>query len=213
MSNVEERLALEQHVRALCEAGDKKQAATLLLEGYGRELLLFLVSRLRDREAAREVFSRFTEDLWRGLAGFRWQCTARVWCYTLARHAASRYIRELRQRRGRDLSLSRAGPLSGIEQRIRTATRTSARTAAKNLIARLRERLSPDDQTLVILRLEQKLVWTEIAQVMLHDGKPVEEAVLKKDAIRLRKRFQAAKEKLQKLALDAGTREGRSREE
>lgn len=88
MITVEERAALENRIRALCEAGDQKQAATLVLEGYGRELLLFLVSRLRDGEAAREVFSRFSEDLWRGLADFRWQCTVRVWCYTLARRAA-----------------------------------------------------------------------------------------------------------------------------
>jgi RNA polymerase sigma-70 factor (ECF subfamily) len=204
VSNAEERAALESRIRALCEAGDKKQAATLVLEGYGRELLLFLVSRLRDSEAAREVFSRFTEDLWRGLAGFRWQCTARVWCYTLARHAASRYIRETRQRRGRAVSLSRAGPLSAIEDRIRTQTRMSARTAAKNLIAQLRDRLSADDQTLLILRIEQRLAWSEIAQVMFHEGKVVEQDVLLKDAVRLRKRYTAAKDKLRKLALDAG---------
>jgi RNA polymerase sigma-70 factor (ECF subfamily) len=210
VSNVEERAALENRIRAACDAGDKKRAATVVLEGYGRELLLFLVSRLRDDEAAREVFSRFTEDLWRGLGGFRWQCTARVWCYTLARHAASRYIRETRQRRGRVVSLSRAGPLSGIEHRIRSQTRTSARTAAKNLIAQLRERLSPDDQTLLILRIEQKLAWPEIAQVMLHEGKLVENDVLLKDAVRLRKRYQAAKDKLRKLALDAGVQQGHS---
>lgn len=208
MTNGEERTAVEARIRALCDAGEKKRAATLLLETYGRELLLFLVSRLRDEDAAREAFSRFTEDLWRGLPGFCWQCTARVWCYTLARHAASRQIRELRKRR-RGVALSHAGALSQIEERIRTRTRTSARTAARNLIASMRERLSPDDQMLLILRVEQKLAWTEIAQVLLHDGAPTDEAVLQKDAVRLRKRYQAAKERLQKLAADAGMRQSR----
>src|SRR5580700_5901353 len=136
-----ERDALEARIRALCEAGDKSQAATALLEGYEQELVGFLVARLRDREAAAEVFSQFTEDLWRGLDGFRWQCSARVWSYTLARHAASRYIDDARRRRGRNVPLSRAGPLSEIAERIRTGTRAGDRTESRNKIAQLRESL------------------------------------------------------------------------
>src|SRR5690349_1891713 len=98
MTIAAERDALEAQIRAFCEAGNKKKAATLLLEGYGREILGFLISRLRDRDAASEVFSMFTEDLWCGLDGFRWSCSARVWAYTLARHAASHYLREARRR-------------------------------------------------------------------------------------------------------------------
>jgi RNA polymerase sigma-70 factor (ECF subfamily) len=200
----EERDALEQQIHALCGAGDKTRAATLLLEGYGRELLGFLISRLRDRDAAGEVFSRFTEDLWRGLDGFRWQCSARVWCYTLARHAASHYLHEARRRRVRHLPLSRAGPVSEIAERIRTATLASARTESKSRIARLRECLPTDDQTLLILRINRRLAWTEIAQVMLHEGEVVEDSVLKKEAVRLRKRYESAKDKLRKMALKEG---------
>src|ERR1700733_1173774 len=65
-----ERAGLESRIHALHDAGEKKLAATALLEGYGRELLTFLVAHLRDRDAAAEVFSQFTEDLWRGLNGF-----------------------------------------------------------------------------------------------------------------------------------------------
>ena len=200
----DEREALERQIRALCDAGDKKRAATRLLEGYGREVLGFLVSRLRDRDTASEVFSLFTEDLWRGLDGFRWQCSARVWSYTLARHAASRYTREARRRRGRNVPLSRAGPVSEIAEKIRTATLASARTESKSLIARLRERLPADDQTLLILRINRRLAWTEIAQVMLHEGEAVEESVLEREAVRLRQRYQSAKGKLRKMALKEG---------
>ena len=198
------RDTLEQRIRSRLEGGNKKQAATLLLEGYGREILGFLVSRLRDREVASEVFSMFTEDLWRGMDRFRWQCSARVWAYTLARHAASHYIRDARRRRARDLPISRAGPLSEIEGRIRTATRTSARTETRNRIAQLRERLSLDDQTLLILRINRKLTWTEIAQVMFHEDEVTDDSVLERDAVRLRKRYQTAKERLRKMALEAG---------
>jgi RNA polymerase sigma-70 factor (ECF subfamily) len=200
----ENREGLEQRIRALCESGNKKAAATLFLEAYGREIFGFLVARLRDRDAASDVFSQFTEDLWKGLDGFRWQCTARVWSYTLARHAASRYIEDARRRRGRDVPLSRAGPLSEIAERIRTRTRADARTEARSRIAQLRESLPVDDQTLLILRVNRKLGWREIAQIMLREGESGDDESLDKESVRLRKRFQLAKEKLRAMAVEQG---------
>jgi RNA polymerase sigma-70 factor (ECF subfamily) len=200
----EEREGLEQKIRAFCDAGDRKRAATLLLEGYGREIFGFLVARLRDRDAASDVFSQFTEDLWRGLEGFRWQCSARVWSYTLARHAASRYIDDVRRRRGRDIPLSRAGPLSEIAEKIRTGTRAGARTESRSRIAQLRESLPVEDQTLLILRVNRKLGWREIAQIMLRDGETPEDEDLEKEAGRLRKRYQLAKDKLRQMAVEQG---------
>jgi RNA polymerase sigma-70 factor (ECF subfamily) len=200
----EERVEREQRIRTLCDAGKKKQAATLLLETYGREILGFLMSRLRDRDAVHEVYSRFTEDLWRGLDGFRWQCSARVWSYTLARHAMSRYVQEARRRRIRQVPLSVAEPISAVAEKIRTETLASARTESKSRIAILRERLPADDQTLLILRVNRRLAWTEIAQIMFHEGETVEQVLLEKDAIRLRKRYQSAKDRLRKMALAEG---------
>jgi RNA polymerase sigma-70 factor, ECF subfamily len=204
VSDEGERATREQEIRALCQAQEKQRAATLLIELYGREILGFLISRLRDHGDASEVFSRFTEDMWRGLDGFRWQCSARVWCYTLARHAASHYIRDARRRHGRQVPLSHAGPISEIANRIQTATLASARSESKALIVRLREQLPVDDQTLLILRVNRRLAWTEIAQVMLHEGAGAEAAVLEKEAARLRKRFQLAKDKLREMALKEG---------
>ncbi|MGH7272618.1 MAG: RNA polymerase sigma factor, partial [Polyangiaceae bacterium] len=88
-----ERDVLERRIRAHFDSGDKKKAATTLLEGYGRELMSFLIAHLRDRDAASEVFSQFTEELWKSLDGFRWECSARVFCYTIARRTASHYIK------------------------------------------------------------------------------------------------------------------------
>ncbi|HKU38072.1 MAG TPA: hypothetical protein VJR89_07995 [Polyangiales bacterium] len=195
------REQLEARIRALCEAGDKRRAATLLLEGYGAELLGFLLARLRDRDAAAEVFSAFTEDMWRGLDGFGWRCTARVWAYTLARHAASHYLRQAHRRRERPLA---SGALSAIEQQIRTESSASARSEAKSQLVLLRERLPRDDQLLLILRVNRQLAWTEIAQVMLHEGEVVDTAQLEREAARLRQRYQKAKHKLKALAIEAG---------
>lgn len=200
----DDRAALENRIRAYCDAGDKRRAATLLLEGYGREVLGFLVARLRDRDAASEVFSQFAEDLWKGLDGFRWQCSARVWAYTLVRHAASRYIGDARKRNVRNVPLSRAGPLSAIEQKIRTATMASVRTEARSRLAELRESLPVEDQTLLILRVNRKLDWKEIAQVMAYDGQALTEETLDKHAVRLRKRYQLTKDRLRRMALEKG---------
>jgi RNA polymerase sigma-70 factor, ECF subfamily len=206
-----ERAAFEAQIRARCETGDKQAGATLLLDGYGREIFGFLISRLRDHDAASEVFSRFSEDLWRGLDGFRWQCSLRAWSYTLARHAASHYIQELQRRRAHFAQLSSAGPLSEVAAKVRTATLASARSESKSQLVRLRESLPLDDQTLLILRINRGLAWTEIAQVMLHKGEVVERGVLEKEAVRLRQRYQVAKKKLQGMAREAGL--GRPAEE
>jgi RNA polymerase sigma-70 factor (ECF subfamily) len=203
MLDAGERDATEGRIRARFEAGDRKGAATLLLEAYGREVLGFLIARLRDRDAAAEVFSQFAEDLWKSLEGFRWQCSARVWSYTLARHAASHYVKDARRRRGRQVGLSHAGPLSAIEEKIRTATMTAARTEARSQVARLRESLSGDDQTLLLLRVNRRLGWKEIAQIMVRDGVASDEA-LDKEAVRLRKRYQLAKDKLRRMAVEQG---------
>jgi RNA polymerase sigma-70 factor, ECF subfamily len=199
-----DRDALESRIRAHHDAGDKKRAATMLLEGYGREVLGFLIARLRDRDAASEVFSQFTEDLWKGLDGFRWQCTARVWAYTLARHAASRYISDAHKRRARNVPLSRAGPLSQLAQKIRTSTLAAARSESRSRVARLRENLPVEDQTLLILRVNRKLDWKEIAQVMSCKGEAVSDAALDKEAARLRKRYQLAKDRLRRMAEEQG---------
>ena len=204
-----DRGALEARIAARCRAGDKKAAATALLEGYGPELLGFLLAHLRDRDAASEVFSQFTEDLWRGLDGFRWQCTARVWSYTLIRNAATRYGKDARRRRGRHVPLSHAGPLSEIAEKVRTATLTAARTDAKGRMAQLRESLRPDDQMLLVLRVNRKLGWKEIARVMWHEGEDVDDAVLDKEAVTLRQRYQAIKERLRRLAEQRGLVPGR----
>jgi RNA polymerase sigma-70 factor, ECF subfamily len=198
------RDVVEQRIRDRLDSGDKKAAASALLEAYGREVLGFLIARLRDRDAASDVFSMFTEDVWKGLADFRWQCTARVWCYTLARHAASRYIKDARRRHGRQVPLSRAGPLSALEARIRTATVTAARTETRSKIARLRESLPPEDQTLILLRVSRKLGWREIAQIMAAGGERASDADLEKEAGRLRKRYQLAKDRLKRMATEQG---------
>jgi RNA polymerase sigma-70 factor, ECF subfamily len=202
----QERAGVERRIRAHWDAGDLEQATTLLLESYGGEIFRFVMSRLRDDDAAGEVFSQFTEDLWRGLGGFRWQCPVRVWSYKLARHATSRYIVVARRRRAREAPLSDAGSLSEIREKVRTETLAAMRTEAKNRMAELRERLPIDDQTLLLLRVTRSLSWKEIARVMVDpaEGEEPSEREIDQGAARFRQRFQVVKDKLRLMASELG---------
>lgn len=198
----------EDGIQIAAQSGDFKTAATLIMQAYGREIFTFLNARLRDRELTADVFGDFTEDLWRGLATFRWQCSARAWAYTLARHAASRGVRKARRRGARNVPLSRAGPLSEIAERIRTETSLEQRTSQQHKMSELRERLSPLEQTLLSLRVNRCLPWRDIARIVssgsLEAALAMSSDELDTEAARLRKRFQKAKEKLRRLAEEAG---------
>lgn len=198
----------EAPIKAAFDAGELQRAATILLEVYGSEIYRFLVARLRDHEMAADVFGDFTEDLWRGIGAFRWACSARTWGYTLARHAASRSIKQNRRRARRDVSLSRAGPLSEIAAQVRSQTAVELRTEPKERLSALRRQLPETEQMLLMLRVNRGLPWLDIARVLtagtVEDAMQLPAEQLAAEATRLRKRFQKAKEKLRKLAEEAG---------
>src|SRR5580658_300249 len=196
----EDRDALESEIRAHCQAGDYDRASTLVIRGYGREILGFLMSRLRDADAAGEVFSDLAEALWRGLPGFEWRCTLRTWAYAIARHAASHHLSSARRRRKRQVALSQAPELSRAEQQVRTKTLAALRTTTRSRIAALRDQLPPDDRDLLVLRVNRELDWREIAHIVLYGEGPPSDEALDREAARLRKRFQLVKEKLRKMA-------------
>lgn len=186
---------VEAELQKLHAAGDFGAAATLALRHYGPEVLGFLVAVRRDAQAAAEIFSQFCEDLWVGLPRFAWHSSFRTWAYTLARHAFVRHGKDPFGRRRRPLS--EQPHLSALEQQIRTRTLTYLRTETKHRVARLRERLEPDEQALLILRVDRGLAWREIALVMAEgEGGPDVDAAR---AAALRKRFERIKAKLKAL--------------
>ena len=52
---------LEQRARAAFDAGDHARAATLCIEGYGQEVLGYLVTRIGTYDDAADVFSDTTD--------------------------------------------------------------------------------------------------------------------------------------------------------
>jgi RNA polymerase sigma-70 factor (ECF subfamily) len=193
----------EAPIKARCAAGDWPGAATMIVERYGRELLEYLVAIARSEADGADAFSQFTEDLWRGLPRFRWQASARTWSYTLARHALSRLRRDPHRRAGRAIALDDAPEVAGAADKVRTKTITFLRTAVKDRVAALRDELSPEDQAVLILRIDRKLEWRDVARALADEGEDLDDAELTRRSAALRKRFERIKNDLKKLVARA----------
>ena len=110
----EARADLEREVRRLCDGGDVAAAAGLAIRAYGPEVLGFLVAQHRSDGDADEVFSIWSERLYRGLPGFTWTSSLRTWAYTVVRNASVNYVRDRnargqRERAARSLQIDRYG--------------------------------------------------------------------------------------------------------
>jgi RNA polymerase sigma-70 factor, ECF subfamily len=186
----------ESEIRRLCAAGDWSGAATAALTAYGAEVLGFLYAALGNEADAREAFSLFSESLWRGLPGLRWQCSFRTWAYALARAALGRTLRDP-ARRGRIVRLSQAPEVLLQAELARSATLPHQRSEVRSQVRRLRMALDPDDQTILTLRIDRGLAWRDIAIVMAGADAP-ETEVARQSAV-LRKRFERLKARLKTM--------------
>jgi RNA polymerase sigma-70 factor, ECF subfamily len=183
---------------------DYQRAATLALDSYGPQVLSFLVAQLRSVPEAEEAFSLFAEDLWKGLPSFAFRCSVRGWLYALARHAAARHARGPQRKALRHVPLSHEAVLGGLVQHLRSTTHGYQRTEVKDEFRALREQLPHDDQALLILHVDKALAWREIAIVMNDSADMPDDALLDREAARLRKRFERVKAELKLLAIKAG---------
>jgi RNA polymerase sigma-70 factor (ECF subfamily) len=188
----------EARIRELHGGGSTDEAVTLAVETYGPEVFGFLMSRLRDDEAASEAFAQACTDLVASIPSFAWRCSMRTWIYKLARSAATKQTRGLRRKRG-DVPLSE---VSEVAEKLSSRTREWLRTEVKDAFADLRAELAPEDQTLLILRVDRGLEWNEIAEVSSDEELADEERA--RASARLRQRFKSVKEELRKRAIEVG---------
>jgi RNA polymerase sigma-70 factor (ECF subfamily) len=185
----------EAPIRAACEAKDWDRAATLGLARYGGELMSFLYALLRSASDADDVYGGVCENLWRAMPTFRWDCAFRTYAYTIARHAWLKHVRDPRNRTPA-AALSSPAAQAAVAQ-ARTQTASYLRTETKDKIAELRAQLDPEDQTLLILRVNRQLAWRDIAEIMGDDN---DAAAVTRRAATLRKRFERLKEELRAKA-------------
>jgi RNA polymerase sigma-70 factor, ECF subfamily len=196
----QDRGELEARIGQHLERGQLAEAATQALKGYGPEILGYLVSVLRDQSAASDVFADFSEDLWKGISGFRKESSFRTWAYRLAWNAAQMFWRDPFRRHVRRLATDE---YSLVAERLRVSSLRQDPRAAADRLAKLRESLKPEEQSLLILRVDKSLSWKEIAHVLADaEGVPP-------DVGALRKRFERLKERLVRLAKKEGLFESR----
>jgi RNA polymerase sigma-70 factor (ECF subfamily) len=190
-----DREASERAIEVLCRAGAFPEATTAALRMYGVELLGFLRALANHHDLAAEAFAELGEDVWTGLPRFRWESSLRSWLYTLARNALGQLRRDPRRRIDRNLPLSLAPEMAAV---VRTVTIEIQRTEVKDELRVLREQLDPEEHELLLLRLDRGLAWKDIARILGGDDQ------LDARAAALRKRFERAKERLRKMAIEHG---------
>jgi len=191
----------EQELRRSWDDADFCAVTTLALKRYGPEILGVLAARLRSASDAADVFSLFAEDLWRGLPNFQWRCNLRAWAYRIALNAATRWAAGGARRPERNVSIEQSSVLE-LAERVRSSTLVHLRTEVKSEVRRLREELPEFEQMLIILRVDKALEWPEIAAALAAEDLAADE--VKREAARLRKRFQLVTEKLRELARERG---------
>ncbi len=197
-----DRAALEAAVRVPWEGGDQAGAASAAIRGFGPELLEYLLAVHRDENEASEVFALVTEALWRSLPSFAWESSFRTWAYAVTRRTSLRYRRDERRRAARQRPLPEGA--AELVAMVRTDTLTYLRTRTRSRIAELRRSLSPEDQQLLILRVDRGLEWIELARVFADDDASMDSMALARESARLRKRFQLVKARLRELAMKEG---------
>jgi len=197
----EERMGfdpIETRIRVAAVYNDWSVATTLALDAYGDELYGFALSITGSELDAEDVFAHAAEELHGQLPKFRWDCTVRAWGYRLVRHAWLRQLREPMRRR----------PLSDTPglARARTITQTFSRPEVKQALDAICNDLGSEDQTLLILRVDRRLTWREIARVMSPVDTATDDAITKR-AVTLRKRFDRLKEELRDRLRDHEARQ------
>ena len=186
-------MSIEERVRELLAAGDTRSAATEAIRGFGPQVLQYLRAVLRNETEAREAFSQFAENLWKGLPSFRGQSSFKTWALRLACNAALNLRDEAWRKRGRRFA---TGEASAIAEDVRTRSVLRVERQ-RQALDKLRQSLTTEEQSLLVLRIDQGLPWNEIAEVLAEEGKPVEAATLTK-------RFERLKERLSRMARDQG---------
>lgn len=186
-------MTVDEEVGALLAEDRVRDAVARTIAVYGPELLGYLAALERHEHDAHEIFSTLCEDVVKGLARFEGRSSLRTWLYQVARHARSRY-----HRRQAPPHVPISQLASELAEQVRSTTAPHLATTVKSQYRRLREQLEPEDQEMLILRVDRGLSWQEVAAILGGDDD------VKRRSAALRKRFERVKVQLARLAEEAG---------
>jgi len=196
------RRETESQIHQLCLERRYKSAVEDVLVLYGTEIYRFTRSLVRQEALAEDAYAAFCEYLVRGLPGFQWRSSLRLWLYRVARNASYRTLNAIRRGEEPVGTLEDDEQLMAVE---RTRTCTWRRTEVKEKFRALREQLSTEERLLLRLRLDQRLSWNEVARLMVEpDEEEPSAEELARRAAALRQKYQRLKEQLRTLAQSSG---------
>jgi RNA polymerase sigma-70 factor (ECF subfamily) len=156
----------EARVQRLLVFGDARAAASAVIEQGYREFRGYLCATLRDRDDADDAFSLFSEGVWKGLPRFRFESSLRTWLYRIAWNAALQVRDEAWKRKRRRLL---TGEASALAQQLHTASAARAERQ-HDVVDRLRAGLGPSDLSLLVLHVDRRLSWEDVATIMSSGG-------------------------------------------
>jgi DNA-directed RNA polymerase specialized sigma24 family protein len=139
-----------RRVWALLWAHDEAGASREALRVYGAEVYGFLLGALDDPSNASSLYADVQKRVETEVGGLAALCSLRTWLYLLAR-------RELRERR---LQRGQRGERTASFGRVASGER---RASSSNAISTLRTSLTEEERELLILRVDRKFTWREIA--------------------------------------------------
>jgi RNA polymerase sigma-70 factor, ECF subfamily len=195
------RLTTEERIRALVVAGNVNRAANEIVRELGPEVFGFLRGALGSDADADEVFAVASERIWKAIGAFQWQCSLRTWVYVIARNETARFLRRGGRRNGK---MASASELDRVVAAVRTETLSALRSEKFNKLKALRDELPVEDRMLLILRVDRDLSWEDTARAFLGEAEAWQDELIKREAARLRKRFQLVRQRLTKRARAEG---------
>ncbi len=178
---------IDERVRALLDAGARADAATAAIRELGPSVLRYLRALLRNEADANDAFSWWAESVWTGLPGFRGDASLRTWVLRLAYHAALAVSDGAWHRRVRPFA---TGEASRLVATLRTASAVRIDRQRRKVDAAV-ARMTTEEQTLLSLRIDQRLSWEEVAVVLSTGTRRLDPKTLAKRYERLKVRLAA----------------------
>lgn len=182
--------AIEERIEACLREGALEGAVSEGIRGYGPRIVGYLRTVLRDEDTAQDAFSDFCEHVWQAAPRFRRESSFLTWAYRIAWSAAQRRHADAFAKRRLTLDSTLA---SRLAHEVLSTTSARERSALFDTLAALRSTLTPEEQTLLVLRIEQNLPWRDVGLIIAErEEQEVDEATLRKRYERLRSRIRRA---------------------
>lgn len=193
---------LEATIKHACQAGDINTAVTVALQGYDNEIRSFLVARLDVKADADEVLSMFHRDVLRGIEKFAWRSMFRTWAYKVARNAMYRFEAQ-RGSKGRLVPISDNPHIENPSPRAKTAP--WQKTTVKDVFRQVRGELAPEEQDILILRVDRAMSWNDVARALQDsEADELEGEALHRRTNSLKKQFERIQDTLRERMKSLG---------